>query len=416
MNFFFDAFGDDNFSSFSKPTPKKDVNTTQYYEILGVPKTATQEEIRKAYRKLVKIKHPDKGGNEKEFQDLQTAYDILSDENKRKVYDEYGEEGIKEGISNQPDNDIFNLFNTGMHRERKKKSRSVIQQLKVSLEDIYLGTEKKIEIKHYRICKKCKGSGGKNSSSVKKCPSCDGKGYRTVIQKIMMGIIQSQQTCSDCNGKGEVIKEKCKECKGKKVTRENKILKILLDKGAPDGKKYVFKGESDEYPDVEPGDIVVEIEIMENKNFIRKGADLIYKCDISLLEALTGVQIVITHLDKRKIMIKSKKGEIIKPGVLKCVSDCGMPFYDNPVRFGNLYLDFNIVFPSNLSEKQSNELKELFHNSDMDVDDIGNISEKYPLSDYNENDENQFASGKDREDDDDEESYGGSQQVRCENQ
>ena len=414
MSFFFNPFGDD-FSSFGKPTPKKDANTTHYYEILGVPKTATQEEIRKAYRKLVKIKHPDKGGNEQEFQELQTAYDILSDENKRKVYDEYGEEGIKEGISNAPENDFFNLFNTGMHRERKKKSRSVIQQLKVSLEDIYLGTEKQIEIKHFRICKKCKGSGGKNSSSVKKCSTCDGKGYRMVVQRMMMGIIQSQETCPDCNGKGEVIKEKCKECKGKKVTKENKILKILLDKGAPDGKKYVFKGESDEFPDVEPGDIVVEIDIIEHKNFIRKGADLIYKCDISLLEALTGIQIVITHLDQRKIMIKSKKGEIIKPGILKCVSDLGMPFYDNPVRFGNLYLDFNIVFPKNLNEKQINDLKELFPNSDMEVDDIGNITEKYPLTDYNENDENQFATGKDR-DDDDEESNEGRQQVRCENQ
>ena len=416
MSFFFNAFGDD-FSSFGKPSPKKDVNTTHYYEILGVPKNSTHEEIRKAYRKLVKIKHPDKGGNEKEFQDLQTAYDILSDENKRKVYDEYGEDGIKEGMQNPPENDIFNLFNTtGTRRERKKKSHSTIQQLKVSLEDIYLGTEKQVEISHYRICKKCKGSGGKNSSSVKKCSTCDGKGYRIVIQRMMMGIIQSQQTCSDCNGKGEVIMEKCKECKGKKVTREKKILKILLDKGAPDGKKYVFKGESDEFPDVEPGDVVVEIEIMENKNFIRKGADLIYNCDISLLEALTGVQIVITHLDKRKIMIRSKKGEIIKPGILKCVSDLGMPFYDNPVRFGNLYLNFNIVFPKSLSDKQKNDLNDLFPNSDMEVDDIDNISEKYPLSDYNENDENQFATGKDRDDDDDEESYGGRQQVRCENQ
>ena len=138
------------------------------------------------------------------------------------------------------------------------------------------------------------------------------------------------------------------------------------------------------------GDDVVEIEIMENKNFIRKGADLIYNCDISLLEALTGVQIVITHLDKRKIMIRSKKGEIIKPGILKCVSDLGMPFYDNPVRFGNLYLNFNIVFPKSLSDKQKNDLNDLFPNSDIEVDDIDNISEKYPLSDYNENDENQL--------------------------
>ena len=129
---FFDGFPfGSGFESFTKPQPKKNVNTTRYYDILKVDKKASQEEIRKSYRKLVKIMHPDKGGNQKDFQDLQTAYDVLSDENKRKVYDEYGEEGIKEGMDNQPAGvDIFDILNGGGRRGGKKKTRSILQQRK----------------------------------------------------------------------------------------------------------------------------------------------------------------------------------------------------------------------------------------------------------------------------------------------
>ena len=388
---FFDGFPfGSGFEEFTKPQPKKNVNTTRYYEILGVDKKASQSDIRKAYRKLVKIKHPDKGGNEKEFQDLQTAYDVLSDENKRKVYDEYGEEGIKEGMDNQPEGvDIFDILNGGARRKGKRKTRSILQQMKVSLEDIYLGKEKYLEIKRDRICKKCNGTGSKDPNAQCKCSTCDGKGYRMVVQRISMG--------------------------GRKVIKESKLVKIMLDKGAPDGKRYVLSGESDEIPGCEPGDVVIEIEIENHKKFIRKGADLIYKCDITLLEALTGFNIVITHLDGRKILIKTKPGEIIRPGILKTVSDCGMPFYESPVRFGNLYLDFNIVFPKNLSEEQRIELKNLFPMGNTSIKGENEINEKYPMTDYKESEANQFATGKEDEREDNEES-GGTQQVRCENQ
>jgi DnaJ family protein A protein 2 len=230
-----------------------------------------------------------------------------------------------------------------------------------------------------------------------------------------MGMIQTQQTCPDCRGEGEIIKEKCSHCKGRKVIKESKLVKIMLDKGAPDGKRYVLSGESDEIPGCEPGDVVIEIEIENHKKFIRKGADLIYKCDITLLEALTGFNIVITHLDGRKILIKTKPGEIIRPGILKTVSDCGMPFYESPVRFGNLYLDFNIVFPKNLSEEQRIELKNLFPMGNTSIKGENEINEKYPMTDYKESEANQFATGKEDEREDNEES-GGTQQVRCENQ
>ena len=154
MSFFFPGFGDDDdFGGFpfGKPKPKKDVDTTKYYKILGVEKTATQDDLRRAYRKLVKTKHPDKGGNQKEFQEIQVAYDTLSDENKRKVYDEYGEEGIKEGMDNSGPSDIFDILR-GKSKNTKRKTKSVLQHMDVSLEDIYIGKEKYLEIERYRIC------------------------------------------------------------------------------------------------------------------------------------------------------------------------------------------------------------------------------------------------------------------------
>jgi len=135
---------------------------------------------------------------------------------------------------------------------------------------------------------------------------------------------------------------------------------VQLDKGVPDGHRYTFKGESDEVPDVEAGDVMVEILVDKHKKFTRKGADLIYLADITLIEALGGFEIVVEHLDKRQIHLKTKLGEIIKPGDLKTVKECGMPFFNSPYRFGNLYLQFNIIFPAKVSEDQKNQLSKVF--------------------------------------------------------
>lgn len=416
----FGGFGGGFPGGFGKPKPAKDVNTTRYYEVLGLQKNCGQEDIRKAYRKLVKTKHPDKGGDQKEFQEIQQAYETLSDENKRKVYDEYGEEGIKEGMSGEAPTDIFDLFTGGGRKNVRRKTKSVLQRMEVSLEDIYKGKEKYLEINRYRICKKCKGSGSKNPNANTKCSGCNGKGVRMVVQRMGNTILQSQQTCPECRGEGYVIKdeERCPGCKGQKVAKESKMIKISLDKGAPDSKRYTFEGESDEMPDYEPGDVIIEIHIKKHEKFERNGADLTYVADISLLEALTGFQLMIKHLDDRDILIKSKPGEIIKPGMTKTVRDCGMPFFDNPVRYGNLYIKFNIKFPKSLNDNQKNALQNLFPKIVMEIKDIDKIKEKYTMTEYNESETNKFATGGNEQEnnDDDEESGPRQAGVRCENQ
>jgi len=423
MDFLFDDdFGFSGFPhGFGKPKPKKDVDTTKYYKVLGVEKTASQDDIRRAYRKLVKTKHPDKGGSQKEFQEIQVAYDTLSDENKRKVYDEYGEEGIKEGMDGEEPGDIFDFLRGGRgNKNVKKKTKSVLQQMEVSLEDIYKGKEKYLEINRYRICKKCHGNGSKDPNANTKCTGCNGRGVKLVVQRRGNTILQSQQMCPDCRGEGFVIKneDRCNVCKGNKVNKESKTIKVLLDKGAPDGKRYTFEGESDEMPGYEPGDVIIEIKIKKHNLFQRTGADLTYTTDISLLEALTGFELLITHLDGRKVLIKSKKGEIIKPGVMKTVKECGMPFYDHPTKFGNLYIKFNIIFPKSLKDNQKHALQQLFPKIVMPIKDINSIKEKYNMTEYKESETNKYATGgnkeEEEENDDDGPRQGGG--VRCENQ
>ena len=422
MHFFpFGGFDDDDFggfpSGFGKPKPKKEVDTTKYYKILGVDKNASKDEIKKAYRTLVRTKHPDKGGSEEEFQNIQLAYDTLSDENKRKVYDEYGEEGLKEGMTGEEPTDIFDLFTRGGKKNVKRKTKSVLQAMEVSLEDIFMGKEKYLEIKRYRICKKCKGNGSKDPNANTKCPGCNGKRVKLVVQRMGNTILQSQQTCPDCRGEGYIIKneDKCPTCKGQKVNQESKTLKILLDKGAPDGKRYTFEGESDEMPGYDPGDVIIEIRIKKHPVFERTGADLTMKADISLLEALTGFQLLINHLDGRHVLINSKKGEIIKPGVIKTVKECGMPFFDHPTRFGNLYIKFNIHFPKSLKEDQKEALFELFPKITLPIKDIDKIKEKYKMTEYNENATNTYATGGNRPDEQEEDERP-RQQVSCQNQ
>ena len=423
MHFFpFGGFDDDDFggfpSGFGKPKPKKEVDTTKYYKILGVDKNASKDEIKKAYRTLVRTKHPDKGGSEEEFQNIQLAYDTLSDENKRKVYDEYGEEGLKEGMTGEEPTDIFDILSGGRgKRNVKRKTKSVLQAMEVSLEDIFMGKEKYLEIKRYRICKKCKGNGSKDPNANTKCPGCNGKRVKLVVQRMGNTILQSQQTCPDCRGEGYIIKneDKCPTCKGQKVNQESKTLKILLDKGAPDGKRYTFEGESDEMPGYDPGDVIIEIRIKKHPVFERTGADLTMKADISLLEALTGFQLLINHLDGRHVLINSKKGEIIKPGVIKTVKECGMPFFDHPTRFGNLYIKFNIHFPKSLKEDQKEALFELFPKITLPIKDIDKIKEKYKMTEYNENATNTYATGGNRPDEQEEDERP-RQQVSCQNQ
>ncbi|XP_030173050.1 dnaJ homolog subfamily A member 4 isoform X1 [Lynx canadensis] len=331
----------------------KMVKETQYYDILGVKPSASPEEIKKAYRKLALKYHPDKNPDEGEkFKLISQAYEVLSDAKKRDIYDQGGEQAIKEGGSGSPSfsspMDIFDMFFGGGGRmARERRGKNVVHQLSVTLEDLYNGVTKKLALQKNVICEKCEGVGGKKGS-VEKCPLCKGRGMQVHIQQVGPGVVQQIQTvCVECKGQGERIspRDRCEVCGGAKVTREKKIIEVHVEKGMKDGQKILFHGEGDQEPELEPGDVIIVLDQKDHSVFQRRGHDLIMKMKIQLSEALCGFKKMIKTLDDRVLVITSKAGEVIKHGDLKCVHDEGMPIYKAPLEKGTLIIQFLVTFP-----------------------------------------------------------------------
>lgn len=383
--------------------PKKSDNT-KYYEVLGVPKSSSQDELKKAYRKAAIKNHPDKGGDPEKFKELAQAYEVLSDPEKREIYDEYGEDALKEGMGGGGGSahnpfDIFESFfggggfGGGGSSRSKKKGEDVTQAMKVSLEEVYNGTTKKLSLSRNILCKKCKGKGSKSGNSGR-CYGCQGSGMRVTTRQIGPGMIQQMQhVCSECRGSGEVINERdrCLQCKGTKVTQEKKVLEVNVEKGMQNGQRIVFEGEADESPDTVTGDIVFVLQLKDHPKFKRKFDDLYVEHTLTLTEALCGFQFAITHLDGRQLLIKSNPGEVIKPDQYKAINDEGMPHYQRPFIKGRLFIHFNVDFPEAgfLSPEKCRSLETILpvkpskQSSNMALDDC----EETTLHDVNMEDE-----------------------------
>ncbi|GJN21745.1 hypothetical protein PR202_gb09257 [Eleusine coracana subsp. coracana] len=252
-----------------------------------------------------------------EFKELSQAYEVLNDPEKREIYDQYGEDALKEGMGGGSSSDFhspFDIFEQlfqggggfggGSSRgRRQKRGDDVVHTMKVSLEDLYNGTTKKLSLSRNALCKKCKGKESK-SGAAGTCHGCRGAGMRTITRQIGLGMIQWMNTiCPECEGSGEMIsdKDKCPSCKGSKVTQE-KVLEVHIEKGMQHGQKIVFQGEADE-------------------------------------------AFVLINLDGRQLLIKSDPGEDIKPGQHKAINDEGMPQHGRPFMKGRLFVEFNVEFP-----------------------------------------------------------------------
>lgn len=409
--------------------PKKSDNT-KYYDILGVSKSAAQDELKKAYRKAAIKNHPDKGGDPEKFKELAQAYEVLSDPEKREIYDQYGEDALKEGMgggaaSHSPF-DIFESFFGGgafgggsSRGRRQKQGDDVVHSLKVSLEDLYNGASKKLSLTRNVLCPKCRGKGSK-SGSLGRCHGCQGTGMKISVRHLGPGMIQQlQHVCNECRGSGEVIseKDKCTQCKGNKITQEKKVLEVHVEKGMQHGQKIVFQGEADEAPDTVTGDIVFILQLKEHPKFKRKFDDLYVDHTLSLTEALCGFQFTLTHLDGRQLLIKSNPGEVIKPGQYKAINDEGMPQHQRPFIKGRLYIQFNVEFPDSgiLSPDQCCTLEGILpprpssHTPAMELDDC----EETTLHDVNMEEEMRRKQQQQREEAYDEDDEPSAPRVQC---
>ncbi|RAL00495.1 type I HSP40 co-chaperone YDJ1 [Aspergillus ibericus CBS 121593] len=338
------------------------VKETKFYDILGVAPTATEAQLKTAYKKGALKYHPDKNTNNPEaaekFKELSHAYETLSDPQKRGLYDQLGEEGLEHGGAGggMGAEDLFaqffgggggfgGMFGGGMREQGPKKARTIHHVHKVNLEDIYRGKVSKLALQKSVICSGCDGRGGKEGA-VKSCTGCNGSGMKTMMRQMGPMIQRFQTVCPDCNGEGEIVREKdrCKKCNGKKTVVERKVLHVHVDRGVKNGHKIEFRGEGDQMPGVLPGDVVFEIEQKPHARFQRKDDDLFYQAEIDLLTALGGGAIHIEHLDDRWLTVNIAPGEVITPGAIKVIKGQGMPSYRHH-DFGNLYIQFDVKFP-----------------------------------------------------------------------
>lgn len=344
---FFEGRGGEGFPGSGGREQSAPVDSTRYYEILGVEKSASTQDILKAYRQLARTKHPDKGGDPKLFAEITQAKEVLSDPDKRKVYDMHGEEGINKGMSSQESGmSIFDLISGrgGQRSNEPKKCQDTSHTLKISLEEIYHGASKKLAISRSRNCTECKGQGG---SKVEVCGECRGRGMVKKLVQLGPGMYsQSAGPCDECRGQGKRIdpKFRCTVCKGSRTLSDKKVLEVMIDKGTPNHHKQNFHAEGDEEPGLAAGDLVIIFEEKDHPIFKRKKADLIMTKTITLKEALTGYRFVLNHLEGSKI-IESSAGEIVKPGDIRTVEELGMPIMRTPFKFGNLFISFEVEFP-----------------------------------------------------------------------
>ncbi|KAF2935212.1 hypothetical protein DAI22_04g216000 [Oryza sativa Japonica Group] len=354
-------------------------NNTKYYEVLGVPKTASKDELKKAYRKAAIKNHPDKGGDPEKFKELSQAYEVLTDPEKRDIYDQYGEDALKDGMGGGSDFhnpfDIFEQFFGGgafggssSRVRRQRRGEDVAHTLKVSLEDVYNGSMKKLSLSRNILCPKCKGKGTKSEAPAT-CYGCHGVGMRNIMRQIGLGMIQHMQTvCPECRGSVTGINAQTAELA--KLFRRKRCLRFILRRECNMAKKLYSK------PDTVTGDIVFILQVKVHPRFKRKYDDLFIERTISLTEALCGFQFILTHLDSRQLLIKANPGEIIKPGQHKAINDEGMPHHGRPFMKGRLFVEFNVEFPESgvLSRDQCRALEMILppkpgHQlSDMDLD------------------------------------------------
>lgn len=363
-----------------------------YYKLLSVPKDADSRQLKKAYRKLSKQFHPDKNPDDEtahqRFVEISEAYDVLSDDALRRVYDQYGHEGVKQhqqgggggggGFGRDPFDVFSQFFGGGGHFGRGRRHGPDMEvRVHMPLRDFYVGAEHEFRVEKQVICEKCSGSGSEDGER-ETCGKC--KGHGMVVQKHMLapGIFQQvQMQCDACGGQGSTVKHACPACGGARVVRGEEAYDLHIEPGMRKGARVVYENEADESPDYEAGNLVVTVlekepvvseddEAFRNDGafFRRKERNLFWREALSLREAwMGGWTRNLTHLDGHVVRLERKRGEVVQPGAVEVIEGEGMPVWnhegDGP-EFGSLHVEYVVVLPDQMEKGMEKDFFELW--------------------------------------------------------
>lgn len=363
-----------------------------YYEVLGVDKKASADEIKKAYRKKAIQYHPDKNPGDKEaeekFKEAAEAYDVLSNPEKRARYDQFGHAGVSGAAGNggpfggfsggMSMDDIFSMFGDifgghggfgggfggfggeGGAQQRRYRGSDLRVKVKLNLKEILTGVEKKFKLKKYVPCSHCHGTGAEGNGGTETCPTCNGSGTVIRKQQTILGTMQTRSTCPTCGGEGKIIKNKCKECGGEGIVYGEEVVTVKIPAGVAEGMQLSMsgKGNAGKHNGI-PGDLLILIEEEADKELIRDENDLIYNLLLSFPTAALGGTVEIPTIDG-KVKVKIESGT--QPGKVLRLRGKGLPSV-NGYGTGDLLVNISVYVPETLSKDEKKQLEEM-ENSD----------------------------------------------------
>ena len=364
-----------------------------YYEVLGLTKAASPEEIKKAYRQNAKKYHPDVNKEdenaEAKFKEVAEAYEILSDSQKKAAYDQYGHDAFDPnrmgaGGFGGADfggaggfGDIFDLFfgggGGGQRRRGPQRGADREVRLDINFEDAVFGTEKEMEIMRVENCDKCDGSGAEPGSKPKTCTQCQGTGQTRQVQNTPFGRFETARTCSKCNGEGKIIEKPCPVCKGRGKVKRKRIINVRVPAGIDTGSRLRIQAEGEQGElGGPPGDLYIVIVVRPHARFKRDGYTLLCNLDINIVQAALGAEIEIPLLggDNHKLLIP----EGTQPGDVITVKNKGIPHLQSH-RNGDLKVLVNVKIPTRLNKRQK-ELLSTFYIDSEDKDGKKGIFDK----------------------------------------
>ncbi len=354
-----------------------------YYEILGISKSASSEEIKRAYRKLAHQYHPDKGqGNEEKFKQVNEAYQVLGNQEKRGQYDTYGQTfdqaqrggqgfggfsgnpfegfagGFGQGAADFDLGDIFSDIFGGRQERESRRNRGINLEMIMTIEfaEAVFGVEKTIRVEKQDTCATCKGTGAQVGSKLVACRKCHGSGHMVVARRTIFGNVQSRTTCDACEGTGKVPENVCKTCEGSGVLRQEKTIAVKIPAGIDNGQRIRVAGEGEAgYRGSQPGDLYLVMQVRPSKEFARDGYNLLKELPVSFTQAALGAKLLVKTLDgdiELKIPAGTQAGTVFK------VKGKGVPHVNGKGR-GDLLITARVLVPNKLSKKEKELLKSL---------------------------------------------------------